>query len=138
MFLLTGFIFLDTAVQPSGTSDNYSDSSGITIDDANRTITLPEAESQTFDIWGVTGMLVLLVAAIALGIVASIQAVGSGLDNLGQSLIFNGMIFMGMWTCLTIISAELLFDNIILTLVWMMLTLMFVIGFATHIQGSSA
>lgn len=141
MFLVSIFVFLSTAVEPTGTNPDFTDSGEIRINetgtDSTGKINIPSGGSQTFNLWAVGGMMILLIAAIALGTVASIGIFGSGLGSLGQNLIFQSTLFLGMWSCLTIISAELMFDNVIMTLIYMVMTLMFIVGFGMNVSGGN-
>jgi len=141
MYLVSIFVFLDTAIEPSGTSPDFSDSDQITINedgvDKNSTVQIPSAGSYTFNLWETAGILYILLTAVALGVVASIGILGSGLSGLGQNLIFNSVLFLGMWACLTVVSAEFMFENFIMTLIYMVMTMMFVTGLGMHMSGGS-
>jgi len=138
MFIISIFVFLETSIQPEGSSDDYSNSSGIVIGGDNGTVDIPTASSQTFNIWGVGGVMIIITAAVAIGIVAGIKVLGSGLDDLSHSLVFNGILFLGLWSCLTIVSRELMFENIIMQILWLTLTMIYMLGFATHINGAES
>jgi hypothetical protein len=135
LFILSLFVFLESAVQPSGTSDDYTNTSGITIDEDERYVEIPSAEPQTFNIWGTSGPVVIVIAAIAVGIISGISFLGSGLSPLSQSMIFNSIVFFGIWTCLTVVSASLMFENIVMIIIWLCLTMMFMLGLSIHLTG---
>jgi hypothetical protein len=143
MFIISIFVFLETAATPSGSSEDYSDSSGIVIGGesnttSNGTVEIPRAGSQNFNIWGTAGILVIVTAAVAIGIIAGIKVLGSGLDDLSHSLIFNSILFLGLWACLTIVSRDLMFVNIIMQILWLSMTMVYMLGFATHINGAES
>ena len=140
MFLVSIFVFLSTAVEPMGTTNDLSDSNNITIngtDSKTGSVEIPSAGSQSFNLWEIGGMLAMLLIAISLGIIASIGILGSGLGGLGENLIFNSVLFLGIWACLTVVSSELMFDNIIMIIVYMTMTMMYVVGFGLHVSGGS-
>jgi hypothetical protein len=143
MFMISIFVFLETAAPTSGSSEDYSDSSGIIIGGesnttSNGTVEIPRAGSQNFNIWGTAGILVIVTAAVAIGIIAGIKVLGSGLDDLSHSLIFNSILFLGLWACLTIVSRDLMFVNIIMQILWLSMTMVYMLGFATHINGAES
>ena len=135
MFTICLFMFISIAVEREATTENYSEASGITIDEGERTISMPQGESQDFNIWLVTGAIVIIVAAIAIGIVSGIQFLGSGLSIKAQSLLITSFIYLGLWGCLTIVVSSIMFDNILSTAAWLGLTVMFALGLAQVITG---
>ena len=141
MLMISIYIGMMTSVEPEGSTGDYSDSSGITLTQESGTnttahVNIPEASSQTFDIWNAeTGILIIVGIALAVGIVAGIKVLGSGLDDLSHRMIFNAMFFLSLWTCLTIVSRDLMFENWVTGFLWMGLTLMFSLGLIGIING---
>ena len=134
MFMISIFIFVSDSITPVADSTNLSDVSGVTIDEGIRNITIPQAESQSLDIWGTSGAMAILVVALAVGMVAGIRFVGSGVSDLTQDYIFVSVAFLGLWACLTIISAELMFENIVIQVIWLALSLIYMIGIAFQVS----
>lgn len=141
MYLVSIFVFLVTAIQPSGSSIDLSDSGQIEINETGSTktgdIQIPSGGSQSFNLWQIGGIMAVLLLAISLGIVASIGVLGSGLGSLGENIIFNSILFLGIWACLTVVSSELMFDNMIMTIVYMVMTMMFVTGLGMQMSGGN-
>jgi hypothetical protein len=107
MFLLTLMVSLTTSIHPIGSSDDYTNQSGINITGSDKeqgSVQIPRAGSQTFDIWGPTGIMVIMIIAISIGIIGGIHILGSGLSSESQMMIFNAIFFLGLWACLTIVS----------------------------------
>jgi len=82
----------------------------------------------------------ILTLALALAGVAGIHIFGSGLSTFSQKLIFNAALFGGIWACLSINSYLILFkDSIgIASMVWVILTFMYVLGMGIQIDASMA
>lgn len=135
MFLITIFMYIDTSLAPTGSSENYSDSSGINIDDENRSIIIPGAESQEFDIWGSSGIIVIVIAAIAIGVVSGITVLGSGLSDEAQKMIVNSVLFLGLWACLSVVSSSVMFENMVTIILWFSITMIFMLGLSIQITG---
>ena len=138
MFLLTIFASVFSSIHPTGSSTDYSNQQGGTFQGESGNVTIPEAESQSFNIWDTTGALVILTVAIAVGIIAGIKILGSGLSEMSQGMIFNGILFLGLWACLTIVSGDYLFSEAIVTVVWVSLTTIYIIGMGIHLTASSS
>ena len=100
--------------------------------------------SFTVDLYSPEALLTLLVAAIAIGILAGVRVVSSGLSESSGGLVLNAIIFMGLWGVLSIVSTPMFFDesfnlpdsavNVGLML-WMVLTICYSIGFIQEANG---
>lgn len=93
--------------------------------------------SAEFDMWSVAGIMVLLFAAVAIGTIAGMHFLGSGLSDTSQNIIFTSILFLGLWACLTVISRNYLFDSAITMILWIALTVMYVVGVGTTVTGAS-
>ena len=125
-----------------GTMDeevNFSDLDGITINGTDSgSVELPQVPNQKFDVWSLKGALVILAIALVLGAIAAINVIGSGLNDEGTQIIFNAIIYLGLWACLTVMALDLLMTPEIVFLFWIVLTFMYVIGVAMEINGTGA
>jgi hypothetical protein len=119
----------------TGTTDDYSNSSGIDTSEGSGYVDVPSGGSHTFNIWSTEGVILILVTAIAVTIIAGIKVLGSGLNDMSQSLIFNGILFGGLWACLTAVSADMLFEFVITQMLWVFLTIAYIIGMGIHLNG---
>jgi hypothetical protein len=125
-----------------GTSSDYQDLGEIKYRDngTNSTgqIYIPSGGTHTFNIWnsGLGAAMVILIAAMAIGIIAGFGLFGSGLTEMSQGMIFSGVLFLGLWASLSVVSVRYLFDSGILSLFWVSLTVMFVVGVGTHMTNS--
>ena len=90
-----------------------------------------------FDMWTATGILVVLIGAVALGTIAGIHFLGSGLSDTSQHMIFASILFLGLWACLTVVSRNYLFESSVTMILWVCLTVMYVVGVGITINGSS-
>ena len=136
MFFISMFLLASASVAPETSSEDYSDVSGISIDGNNRTVLIPAAETQTLNIWLITGALIVVVAGIAVGIVAGITVLGSGVSVLSQKIIVVSFIYLGIWGCLTVITATIMLSDSILTLIWFALSFIFSLGLSSELTGS--
>jgi hypothetical protein len=129
MIIPLGFMLILTIITVSYTGATY-------INSINNT-TIPGADPQSFDIWGLQGALIILIAAIAVGTVAGISILGSGLSDTSQKMIFNSVLYVGLWAVLTVVTSTLVFGSgIVFLLLYVVFTIMFVIGFAGEINSS--
>jgi hypothetical protein len=140
MLILTMFMAIYTGNMDSGTgtTDDYGNSSGIDTSEGSGYVDIPSGGSHTFNIWSTEGVILILSVAIAVGIIAGIKVIGSGLSVFSQSLIFNGILFGGLWACLTIISSEFLFIGVITEMLWIFLTVTYIIGMGIHLNGNAS
>ena len=138
MFLLTIFATVYTGIYYSGQTGDYSNQSGTEIQGETGTVEIPNAGTKTYNIWqsGTGYAMVILIGAVAIGIIAGIKILGSGLSDPSQSMIFNGILFLGLWACLTVISSQFLFDTSIAIILWISLTMIYVVGLGIHINPS--
>ncbi len=114
-------------------------SGNITIDENVTTVNLPESGEMNIQFTELEGALVILTIAIAIAIVAGIHVLGSGLSDTSQRLIFYSAIYLGIWAVFSILASPLLFAIASFgILIWIILTLMVVIGFAGEVSGSEA
>lgn len=137
MLLLTIFsmVYAGAVYSPDSTPD-YSTIDGIEINGSPTSVEIPEAGSYTFDIWDTTGFLLILTAAIAIGILAGINFLGSGLSETSQKMLFDSVLFGGVWGCLSIVSSDFMFSIAYTALLWLCLTLIYIIGVGMHMTQS--
>jgi hypothetical protein len=104
----------------------------------NSTMEVPHAGQRWFDLGSPSSILIILTVALAVGMISGFTFLGSGFSDFSQTLMFDFAIFIGIWACLTIIASEYLFDNIVLTTLYLILTFIYVIGVGMSAsQGSS-
>jgi hypothetical protein len=138
MFILTLFSAIYSSETYTGYSAEYSPDEIIMINNDTGEVNIPSAQPQSFDMWETTGAMVIIVAAIAVGIVAGITVLGSGISERAQSLIYNGILFLGLWSCLTIISSRFFLGSLIPTMFWISLTVIYLIGFGLHTSNADS
>ena len=136
MFVMSLVLFTMSAIAPAAVTGDYSDASGITIDDEERTVLIPAADSQTLDIWAIGGFMVLILAGVAIGITAGVGVLGSGLSDSAQRIIVVSFIYLGMWACLTVITSIIMWETTIGTVTWLALTIIFLLGVSSELTGS--
>jgi len=128
LLILSIFSAINTGITYTGHSQDMSDIDGFVINDSETTISVPEAEEQEFDIWQGTYAIFIVVTAMGIGIIAGITVLGSGLKDYSAKLMFDGILFLGLWTCLSVVTIMYMFMNVFTTLFWIGLTVMYTIG----------
>ena len=133
MLLLSvyGMIYTGYTYTPEPTQ-NYSSIDGVDINGTPSSVEIPEAGSYTFDIWDNSGFLLILTAAIAIGVVAGVNFLGSGLSDTSQKMLFDSVLFGGIWACLSVASVDFMFVNTYTSLLWLILTMVYIIGVGSH------
>ena len=110
------------------------------ISGVNQTVVLPEKQVK-FDAWLATGIMALLAGALVIGGAAGIRALGSGLSDTTQQMIFQAAIYLGLWASFSIMASIYLMDsdlNNMGLMLWIFLTVLYVIGFSQEISGTAA
>lgn len=139
MFILTIFSSIFSDEYYSGSTPDHSSTGEIVVDNSTTEITVPEGGSHSFNIWGISGAMVILTIAVTVGILLGIHVVGSGISDTSQKMVFSSILFLGLWTYLSIVSAEFFFALAITTIAWVGLTMIFILGVGFHMtQGDTA
>jgi hypothetical protein len=112
---------------------------GIAIINGNSTtIVLPGTEATNYDIWTLTGVMIILYAIIAVGAIVGIHFLGTGLGETSQEIIFKAAGYLGLYGVLSVISGNIIWNGgQINTVLWMILTILFTLGFITDIRSGS-
>lgn len=94
-------------------------------------------EEEPFVLGGMDGALVILVAGIALAGVMGISFLGSGLSEFTQSLTLHAVVYGGVWGVFSALSYTTLTSLAVFGgLIWISLTVMYVIGFTQQMGAS--
>lgn len=92
---------------------------------------------QTIDMATMVGLIALLIAGIAAGIAAGFSILGSGLSTFSQQLIINAIVYIGIWTFLSVLAVvQGVMNTTLGAVLFIVLTVMFVIGFVQESSGS--
>jgi hypothetical protein len=114
----------------------------ITVNGTTSDIKVPGAGTKHFDLNldPIQGVLIILAAAIIIGTASGIHILGSGLGDLGQKLLYNSLIYFGLWGIFSILGFNLLnqMDYGFGFLIWIVLTICYVIGFTRTTEGSAS
>jgi hypothetical protein len=140
MFLISVIIFMETSIEPLGTSPDMSSGDKIYINGSqteNANVTIPKAGTFSFNIWD-NGLMAIMLIAIGVGIVAGIGILGSGLSDTAQGMIFASIFFIGLWVGLTVISSTIMLENMFTQVIWVGITLVYFVGLGTHISGGGS
>jgi hypothetical protein len=130
-FLLLITIF--AALFSNSTSDSNTT---VTVNGTTTNVAIPGGGSRNFNIWtSPTSVLAIIVAAMVLGAITGLHFLGSGLTDFSQKIIFNAVLFLGLWACLSLITSFVIFSSTIFAMFWMILTVMYSIGLGGHISS---
>ena len=88
--------------------------------------------SYSFNIWDTAGAIIILTIATSAGIVAGFNILGSGMSDTSQGMIFDAILFGGLWGCLSAIVMYFMFANTLTTLLWSVITIIYIIGIGAH------
>jgi len=135
MFILTIFSTIYTDTYYSSSTPDYSETGDILLDNASGTVDIPTAGPQSFNIWGLSGAMVILTIAITVGILAGIHVIGTGISETSQKIIVMGILYLGLWAYLSIVSATFFFVNTITIVFWVSLTTIYIVGFGSELTG---
>jgi hypothetical protein len=127
MFILTAFSIISTGTHPT-TDYTYTSSGG------GGTTTTDE-----FDIWMIgVGAGVVLIAALAAAIIMGFNLFGSGFNETSQTMTFDAILYGGLWAGLSVVAASFLFDEMIISLFWIILTFIYVLGLGMEMSGNTS
>lgn len=91
----------------------------------------------SFNIWITAAAIVILATALTVGIAAGFNLLGSGFSETSQKMIFNTVLFFGLWAALTVGTMPIFFTSIFMSIIWVALSIMYIIGFADNINSSA-
>ena len=138
MFILTIICMTYTGNEFEGVSSDYTETGVINFTEDETTkegsAEFDTGEPVEYNIFDTTGTLIILIAAVAIGIVAGVTILGSGVTEMSQGLVFNSMLFLTLWTCLTVVASAFVFENIYTTMVWVGLTTAYALGLGSHMS----
>lgn len=127
LLILSMYSIAQTATTLTGESPELPD---------DVTIEIPEADVQEFNMWQGSYSVAIILAAIAVGVLAGITVFSTGLSDQAQTLLFNSILFMSLWGCLSAVSSEYMFQNSYTTMLWILLTTIYVVGLGLHMSNA--
>jgi hypothetical protein len=125
----------------SGKVDITSPTGTVNVNGTDQSLSAGTTQTKFLGIWSQESMIVILLAAVALGIVAGITIFSSGFSGLSQSIIFNAALYMSLWAMLSATSWGLFSDESLMgvgIMGWVLLTFSYIIGFAQQVSGGEA
>lgn len=103
------------------------------------TSTVALSGTVNIDVSALAGIIALIIVITVLVGVIGLQVVGSGLNSESVRVIFLGTVYTSLWTFLSFLSAGLIIGiQVFGALIYMVLTIVYVIGVIRHLGGSSA
>jgi hypothetical protein len=102
------------------------------------TVDIEDVGSWIVDASSITNVVLIITGAIGIVIAQGFSLFGTGFSNTSQSMTFNAIVFLGVWTLLTAAAFELTVSEPIFSFLWLALTLSYIIGLGEHVGGTSA
>lgn len=137
MFMLTIFTMADTGNTFTNQHTNISNEWQMTnAPNQTGTIKVGNNTSSEYNIWGLTGAIVILISALAIGILMGFSVLGSGFSGVSQIMVFTTILFVGLWMILSIVAQEYLLGMIFTQILWVVLTVSYIVGVGDYLSGS--
>ena len=117
----------------------YANTSGdITVNGSTSSYDSGTGGLFSFDLFSGDGLLIVLIALVAVGILLGIGLFGSGLSDFSQNLVIKSVAFFGLWSALVLFSSSIITDGtgIYGVLIYFGLTLLYGVGFVSDVSGS--
>lgn len=109
-----------------------------TIGGNNTTVNVPGSGTFSINIDSSAAIMAIMACAIGVGVIAGFSLFGSGLSDTSQTILFNSVIFLGLWGVLSLFASNLIFVDTVLTVLWIGLTIIYLIGLSIHMMGTEA
>ena len=142
LFIITGF----SQVYTYSTLQVVYENETTIVFSGNQTVDGVPSQYQTdttqavFDINATAGLIVLIVGLVAIGVIAGIRILGSGLSEHSVKLIYNATTYYGLWGIFSALSFVAFSSMWLMGLfLWLGLTIVYSLGFfeTTHGGGGS-
>ena len=139
LFIVSGFsqlyYYSNTDLAYSGSISDIASGGNQTLTGEEQEIT-QEMEDAIFDINMVSGMVSLIIGLVAVGVLAGVQVLGSGLSEYSVKLIHKSVTYYGLWGVFSALSFTL-FSGIPTfgLFIWLGLTLVYSLGFFQTLDG---
>ena len=95
-------------------------------------ITIP-----SYNIWYATAAVAIIASALAVGVAVGFNFLGSGMSDTSQKMIFDAIVFLGIWAVLSVANVRVLFATTVMSFVWTGMTVMYCIGMAIFVNSVS-
>lgn len=131
-FAFFHFAVTSTTIGNSIDEGQFTTGSG---DFSNAIIEFIGGDNFVFNIWSVSGLIALVALAVTVSAMLGFSILGTGFSTYSQRLVFNIILFSGLWLALMSMSASILFANDLFTLMFFGLTMVYVVGFGMQAGG---
>lgn len=142
MIILTFISFVSGTTYQSTYDPNQGGTHNSTTDGDTHSGTYNTGAAKiNINIWAlaavISGVMILLLTAVGIGIVSGIEVLGSGLGEMAQRLIFKSVFWIGLWTILSLAVLGLLtIDTTGLSLMfWVAISFIEAIGLGFELGG---
>ena len=139
LLIVAGFsqlvLLSDFDLSYSGTLEEISAEGNQTLNEEESKY-IKETSSAVFDINMTTGIIALIIGLVAVGVIAGIRILGSGLSEYSVKLIHKSTVYYGLWGIFSAFSF-VAFESIPFfgLFIWLGLTLIYSLGFFKTLEG---
>ena len=144
MFVLAAFNQVMTlsstasSIDLSYNSSQTIDASGNVIENGTSTQIATDSAVAIFDINMTVGLIALIIGLVAVGVVAGIRFLGSGLNEFANKLIYNAAVYYGLWGIFSVLAFTFINSIPIIGLfLWLGITIIYSFGFFETMHGSA-
>jgi hypothetical protein len=92
----------------------------------------------TFELIGVDGVLALMIGLIAIGAIAGISILGSGLSNSAQNIIYKSVFYYALWGIFSVLAFSGISSIPFGTLIYLAFTIFYAVGVQEQINTHSS
>lgn len=127
MMFIAFFHFAVTATTIGNTVSeaNFTTGSG---DFSNAIIEFVGGDNVVFNIWAISGLVAVFVLGGTVAAMLGFSVLGSGFSVYSQRIVFNLIVFIGLWLALMSMSASILFSQDLFTFLFFGLTMIYIVG----------
>ena len=130
--------------QTTGVDMSYNETLAGQVAQGNQTISgetdeyTGEAQDAVFDINMISGVIGLIIGLVAVGVIAGIHILGSGISEHSVKLIYNSTTYYGLWGVFSALAFPVFLGIPMFGLfIWLGLTLVYSLGFFETLHGGS-
>lgn len=97
---------------------------------------IQETSEAEININMITGIIALIIGLIAVGVMAGVKVLGSGLDTFSVKLIFLSAVYYGLWGIFSALAFTVFLSIPFFgVFIWFILTLIYSLGFFKTVEG---
>ena len=137
LLLITLYVVVSGGTYFLSDSENISSYEGMEINGTDTgEVYIPQAGTSEFDMWGLQGAIAILLIIMVVGVVAGISVFGSGLKDASINILFICALYLAFWGVLTAVTIDFFSGTEMAFLLYVAMSLMYVIGIGQEISAS--